>query len=53
MSEKLDGVRAYWNGANFLSRNGNIFDAPRWFKEGLPRSVSLDGELWVDRKAFK
>jgi hypothetical protein len=23
MSEKLDGVRAYWNGSYFYSRNGN------------------------------
>ena len=53
LSEKLDGVRCYWNGANFYSRNGNVFDAPKFFKAGLPKTVSLDGELWVDRKAFK
>jgi len=28
MSEKLDGVRAYWDGRQFLSRQGNIYDAP-------------------------
>ena len=32
ISEKLDGVRAYWNGKNFYSRNGLQFDAPSWFK---------------------
>lgn len=53
ISEKLDGVRAYWNGSHFCSRNGNIFDAPKFFKDGLPKTVSLDGELWVDRKSFK
>jgi len=52
MSEKLDGVRAYWDGKQFLSRQGNIYHAPDWFIEGLP-SVPLDGELWIDRKKFQ
>ena len=52
MSEKLDGVRAYWDGKQFLSRQGNLYHAPDWFLEGLP-SVPLDGELWIDRKAFQ
>ena len=38
MSEKLDGVRVYWDGKQFLSRQGNIFYAPEWFVEGLPES---------------
>jgi DNA ligase-1 len=52
MSEKLDGVRAYWDGQQFLSRQGNLYHAPDWFAEGLP-DVPLDGELWIDRKAFQ
>src|SRR5687768_13141617 len=52
MSEKLDGVRAYWDGKQFLSRLGNLFHAPDWFVEGLP-DVPLDGELWIDRKKFQ
>ena len=52
MSEKLDGVRAYWDGKQFLSRHGNIYYAPDWFIEGLP-TVPLDGELWIDRKTFQ
>ncbi|MBC7817912.1 MAG: DNA ligase [Planctomycetaceae bacterium] len=52
MSEKLDGVRAYWDGQQFLSRQGNVYHAPDWFLEGLP-NVPLDGELWMDRKAFQ
>ncbi|HSU54787.1 MAG TPA: DNA ligase, partial [Candidatus Dormibacteraeota bacterium] len=52
MSEKLDGVRAYWDGKQFLSRQGNIYYAPDWFVEGLP-AVPLDGELWLDRKKFQ
>src|SRR4051794_34715468 len=52
MSEKLDGVRAYWDGRQFLSRQGNLFHAPAWFVEGLP-AVPLDGELWLGRKQFQ
>jgi DNA ligase-1 len=52
MSEKLDGVRAYWDGRQFLSRQGNRFFAPDWFTKGL-LSVPLDGELWIDRKRFQ
>jgi DNA ligase-1 len=52
MSEKLDGVRAYWDGKQFLSRQGNLYHAPAWFIEGLP-ATPLDGELWIDRKKFQ
>lgn len=52
MSEKLDGIRAYWNGKVFISRLGNEFYAPDWFVEGLPNMI-LDGELWAGRKKFQ
>src|SRR6516162_1055509 len=52
LSEKLDGVRAYWDGKQFLSRLGNLYHAPDWFLAGLP-SEPLDGELWLGRKAFQ
>lgn len=52
MSEKLDGVRAYWDGKNFYSRLGNQFPAPDWFKQGLP-PTPLDGELWCGRRQFR
>ncbi|MDX1948142.1 MAG: DNA ligase [Pirellulaceae bacterium] len=52
MSEKLDGVRAYWDGRQFLSRQGNVYHAPDWFLAGLP-ATPLDGELWLARKAFQ
>ena len=52
MSEKLDGVRAYWDGEAFVSRQGNKFFAPEWFTADLPADT-LDGELWVDRKKFQ
>lgn len=52
VSEKLDGVRAYWDGENFISRQGNYFLAPDWFVEKLPK-VPLDGELWGGRQNFQ
>ncbi|MDZ4833219.1 MAG: DNA ligase [Candidatus Melainabacteria bacterium] len=53
MSEKLDGVRAYWDGKQFISRQGNVYMAPDWFVEDLPADIHLDGELWIARKAFQ
>ena len=53
MSEKLDGVRAIWDGSTFWSRSGNEFNAPAWFREGMPRNVVLDGELFAGRKQFR
>ena len=52
VSEKLDGVRAYWDGAAFVSRLGNRFHAPAYFTAGLP-AAPLDGELWIGRKQFQ
>ena len=52
VSEKLDGVRAYWDGKQFLSRLGNKFYPPPWFVENFP-DHPLDGELWGGRKLFQ
>lgn len=52
VSEKLDGVRARWDGAALYSRAGNRFNAPAWFVEGFPRQA-LDGELWMGRGTFE
>ncbi len=52
MSEKLDGVRAYWDGQKFLSRTGKEYFSPDWFTEDLP-NIPLDGELWLDRGQFQ
>lgn len=51
VSEKLDGVRAYWNGSQLVSRQGNVFLAPKWFTDVLPQEP-LDGELWLGRGRF-
>jgi len=52
ISEKLDGVRAIWDGSNFWSRTGKPFFAPQWFKDSLPNTV-LDGELFAGRGLFR
>lgn len=51
VSEKYDGVRAFWNGKQLISRQGNIINAPAWFTAPLA-AVQLDGELWLDRGKF-
>jgi DNA ligase-1 len=51
VSEKLDGVRAYWDGHTIISRQGNVYHAPSWFSADFP-SAPLDGELWMGRGRF-
>jgi DNA ligase-1 len=51
VSEKLDGVRALWNGQVLRFRSGRVIAAPAWFVAALPQ-VALDGELWVERRGF-
>lgn len=52
VSEKLDGVRAYWDGRRLISRQGNVFQAPAWFTRNFP-ATPLDGELWMGRGTFE
>lgn len=52
VSEKFDGVRALWNGKQFVSRGGNIYHAPKWFVRDFPKQ-RLDGELWISRQSFE
>jgi DNA ligase-1 len=52
ISEKLDGVRCYWNGSAMYTRNNNLFYPPDWFKKFLPKDMWLDGELWTGRADF-
>lgn len=51
VSEKQDGVRAYWDGSHLRFRSGLPIAAPDWFTAGLP-NVALDGELWLGRGQF-
>ena len=51
VSEKLDGVRGYWDGERLLTRGGERIAAPAWFTAGWPK-VPMDGELWAGRGQF-
>ena len=51
VSEKLDGVRAFWDGRVLRFRSGNPVPAPAWFTAALPPQP-LDGELWIARERF-
>ncbi len=51
VSEKLDGVRAFWNGEQLISRGGHVIAAPAWFVADFPKQ-KLDGELWLGRNKF-
>jgi len=52
VSEKLDGIRAIWDGRTLRFRSGNEVKAPAWFLAGLPKR-QLDGELWAGRGRFE
>ena len=52
VSEKLDGIRCYWNGEELLTRNGKQIYAPKWFTDPLP-NIELDGELWIGRGSYQ
>ena len=51
-SEKLDGVRAYWDGENLLSRQGKELNAPLSFTKNFPK-FALDGELYAKELKFE
>lgn len=51
VSEKLDGVRAIWDGRVLRFRSGNVIQAPAWFTLGFP-DHPLDGELWIAHHNF-
>ncbi|MFZ6800025.1 DNA ligase [Undibacterium sp. Di24W] len=52
MSEKLDGVRAYWDGKQLYFRSARLISAPAWFTEKFP-AHPMDGELWMGRAQFE
>lgn len=52
VSEKLDGVRAYWDGHRLMFRSGREIHAPAWFIAALPHHP-VDGELWMGRHQFE
>ncbi len=52
MSEKLDGVRGYWDGQQLFSKNGHLLNPPPEFIRDLP-DFPLEGELWGGRGTFE
>ena len=52
MSEKLDGVRAFWDGKQLFSRNAYPFTPPPGFIRDFP-PFALDGELYSGRGQFE
>ncbi len=52
VSEKLDGVRGYWDGKRLLSKNGLAFHPPAAFLRHFP-PFALEGEIWGGRGTFQ
>ena len=52
MSEKLDGIRAYWDGKRLYTKNGKVIHAPKWLIAQYP-PFAIDGELWTKRGDFE
>ncbi len=51
ISEKFDGIRAYWNGTQLLTRSGYPIHTPPDFTQGWP-DQHLEGELWIGYGQF-
>jgi len=47
--EKLDGVRAEWDGGRLWTRTGRAIDAPAAWLARLPEGLAISGELWLGR----
>jgi len=52
MSEKLDGVRGYWDGQQLFSKSGRLLNPPLDFIANLP-DFPVEGELWGGRGTFE
>jgi DNA ligase-1 len=46
MSEKFDGIRLFWNGTSFYTRQGKKLNVPESITSKMP-TFALDGELWT------
>ncbi|MDG2947668.1 DNA ligase [Bisgaard Taxon 10/6] len=51
MSEKLDGVRGYWDGKQLYTRQNQILTPPAYFVRDFP-PFAIDGELFSQRNQF-
>ncbi len=48
LSEKLDSVRAFWDGDKLCSKKGKRYNLPDYFCDDFPESA-LDGELYMGK----
>lgn len=48
----MDGIRAYWDGKQLLSRTGRALSVPTNFTLNFP-NFPIDGELWMGRGNFE
>ena len=53
LSTKLDGCRSIFRNNYFISRQGNTFHAPDFFKFSVPDDMEIDGELWLGKQSFE
>lgn len=51
ITEKYDGIRAYWTGDSMYTRGGNKINLPLNITGKLP-NTPIDGELWAGRGNF-
>ena len=49
LSEKYNGVRAYWDGSEMWTRGGKIVAIPASMRKALPGGIHLDGEICAGR----
>jgi DNA ligase-1 len=52
MSEKLDGIRGYWDGEKLLSKKGIPLNPPAAFIRNFP-DFAVEGEIWGGRKSYE
>ena len=45
VSEKLDGVRALWDGKELRFRSGRLIAAPEWFTDKLPEPAGSSNTM--------
>lgn len=52
MSEKLDGVRGYWDGKNLITRQNQRLNPPDYFTKDFP-PFAIDGEIFSHSNEFE
>jgi hypothetical protein len=49
MSEKIDGIRVYWDGSTkdgkMRTLAGKALRAPEWLKQDMPHHIIIDGVI--------